>query len=306
MTPDKLPNLFKEVPARRLIEPAFPVHSDLIFEWGGLSHGGAKNAVDEDCFFLGRFDRSLEPILTNLRHSPGSGWQHTVGYVAIVADGMGGLGVGEVASQTSVATLLDLVLETPDWIMRYDEERLAAEVSRRITTRLQQVDGMLDSMGGRRVSGAEIGSTVTILATVPPYGIVAHVGNSRAYLVRAGTLYRLTTDHTVGPLVADAGLLNASAAATPPALDAARRALGVGTGDLAPDVQRLRLESGDRVLLCTDGLTETLSDDELRDLIVGTESPAVACKQLVALAVERGAPDNVTAVLGRLSRKSGI
>jgi len=71
-------------------------------------------------------------------------------------------------------------------------------------------------------------------------------------------------------------------------------------------VQRLRLESGDRVLLCTDGLTETLSDDELRDAIVATESPAVACKQLVALAVERGAPDNVTAVLGRLSRKSGL
>jgi len=60
------------------------------------------------------------------------------------------------------------------------------------------------------------------------------------------------------------------------------------------------------VLLCTDGLTETLSDVELRDVIVATESPAVACKQLVALAVERGAPDNVTAVLGRLSRKSGL
>ena len=133
------------------------------------------------------------------------------------------------------------------------------------------------------MGGAEIGSTVTIFATVPPYGIVAHVGNSRAYLARAGTLSRLTTDHT-----------------------AARQALGVGAGDLAPDVQRLRLESGDRVLLCTDGLTETLSDDELRGVIVGTESPAVACKQLVALALERGAPDNVTAVLGRLSRKSGL
>jgi protein phosphatase len=306
MTPDKLPHLFNEMPTRRLIEPASPVHRDLIFEWGGLSHSGAKNAVDEDCFFLGRFDRSLEPILTNLRHSPSSGWQHTVGYVAIVADGMGGLGAGEVASQASVATLLDLVLETPDWIMRYDEEPLAAEVSRRIATRLQQVDGMLDSMGGRRVSGAEIGSTVTIFATVPPYGIVAHVGNSRAYLVRGGTLYRLTTDHTVGPLAAEAGIFNAAAGATHRAPTAAREALGVGAGDLAPDVQRLRLESGDRVLLCTDGLTDTLSDDEMRDVVADTASPAVACKQLVALALERGAPDNVTAVLGRLSRKSGL
>ena len=179
---------------------ASPVHRDLIFEWGGLSHGGARNAVNEDCFFLGRFDRSLEPILTNLHYPPASGWQHTVGYVAIVADGMGGLGVGELASQASVATLLDLVLETPDWIMRYDEEPLAAEVSRRITTRLRQVDGMLESLGRRRVGGTEIGSTVTIFATVPPYAIVAHVGNSRAYMVRAGTLYRLTTDETAGRL----------------------------------------------------------------------------------------------------------
>ena len=118
MTLDKLPNQFNGMPTRRMIEPASPVYRDLIFEWGGLSHGGAKYAVNEDCFFLGRFDRSLEPILTNLQHSPASGWQHTVGYVTIVADGMGGLGVGELASQASVATLLDLVLETPDWIMR--------------------------------------------------------------------------------------------------------------------------------------------------------------------------------------------
>ncbi len=96
MTPDKLPNQFNVMPTRRVIEPASPVHRDLIFEWGGLSHGGARNAVNEDCFFLGRFDRSLEPILTNLQRSPATGWHRTVGYVAIVADGMGGLGVGEV------------------------------------------------------------------------------------------------------------------------------------------------------------------------------------------------------------------
>jgi len=296
MTPDKLSHPFDVMPTGRLIEPPSPVHRDLIFEWGGLSHGGARNAVNEDCFFLGRFDRSLEPILTNLKRSPDAGWQHTFGYVAIVADGMGGLGVGEVASQASVSTLLDLVLETPDWIMRYAEEPLATEVSRRIATRLQQVDGMIEGLGRRRTGGAEIGSTVTVFATVPPYGIVAHVGNSRAYLVRAGTLYQLTTDRTVG---------TPSALAAPPAPNTAR-ALGVGAGDLAPDVQRLRLESGDRVLLCTDGLTETLSDDELRDVIVATESPAVTCKQLVALALERGAPDNLTVVLGRLSRKPGL
>ena len=107
-------------------------------------------------------------------------------------------------------------------------------------------------------------------------------------------------------MLAEAGIINREDVASHARPDVGEKALGLGAGDLDPNVQRLRLESGDRVLLCTDGLTETLSDDELRDVIVATESPAMTCKQLVALAVERGAPDNVTAVLGRLSRKSGL
>ncbi len=305
MTPDKLPNQFSD-PTRRVIEPAAPVHRDLIFEWGGLSHGGAQNAVNEDCFFLGRFDRSLEPILTNLQRAPANGWQRTEGYVVVVADGMGGLAVGEAASHASVATLLELTLETPDWIMRYDEEPLAAEVSRRIAAKVGQIDGLLEAMGHSRPNGAGIGSTVTILVTVPPHAIVAHVGNSRAYLVRAGTLYRLTTDHSVAHILAEAGIIDAQDVAGHARRDVGEKALGHGAGDRAPNVQRLRLESGDQMLLCTDGLTAMLSDDELRGVIAGTASPAVACKQLVALALERGAPDNVTAVLGRLTRKSGL
>jgi len=305
MTPDKLPNLFNEMPARRVIEPASPVRRDLMFEWGGLSHGGAKNAVNEDCFFLGRFDRSLEPILTNLQREPATGWHRAEGYVAIVADGMGGLAVGEVASQASVATILELALETPDWIMRYDEEPLASEVSRRMASKIRQIDGLLEAMGHGRPNGAGIGSTMTILVTVPPHAIVAQVGNSRAYLVRAGTLYRVTTDHTVAQLLAEAGIMKGEDVASHAGLDVGEKALGLGAGDIEPHVQRLRLQSADQILLCTAGLTAMLSDDELRGTMAGTTSPAVACKQLVALALERGAPDNVTAVLGRLSRKPG-
>jgi len=252
------------------------------------------------------YHRSLEPILTNLQREPATGWHRTEGYVAIVADGVGGLAVGEVASQASVATILELALETPDWIMRYDEKALVDEVSRRIATKVRQIDGLLEALGHGRPNGAGIGSTITILVTVPPHALVAHVGNSRAYLVRAGTLYRVATDHAVAQRLAAAGIISREDVASQARHDVGEKGLGLGAGDHDPNVQRLRLESGDRVLLCTDGLTETVSDDELRDVIVATESPAVACKQLVALAVERGAPDNVTAVLGRLSRKSGI
>jgi hypothetical protein len=98
MTPNNLPNQLNVMPTRRVIEPASPVHRDLVFEWGGLSNGGARNAVNEDCYFLGRFDRSLEPILTNLqRGSPPAGT--TEGYVAIVADGGGRPSVKSRASQ---------------------------------------------------------------------------------------------------------------------------------------------------------------------------------------------------------------
>ncbi len=88
--------------------------------------------------------------------------------------------------------------------------------------------------------------------------IVAHVGNSRAYLVRAGTLYRVTTDHTVAQLLAEAGIINRKMWRVMPGATLGEKRSESARAISTPDVQRLRLESGDRVLLCTDGLTRNV------------------------------------------------
>jgi serine/threonine protein phosphatase PrpC len=307
MAPDNLPH-----PLGRTLKLHMAGASDstrnrrLTFDWGGLSQAGSQRDGNEDSFFLGRFDRTLEPILTNLQRPPATEPHRTAGYVVMMADGMGGQAAGEVASQATVATLLELAIETPDWIMRYDEEPLAAEVSRRIASRLQRVDSALETMGRSRLKLAGMSTTITVLATVPPDAIIAHVGNSRVYLARAGELFRLTTDNTVAQLLAEAGIIDPKDVATHPKRDVLVRAVGHGAGDLEPDVQRLRFEAGDQILLCTDGLTQKLSDAELREVLSGMQSPATACKQLVAMALERGAPDDLTVVIGRLSEKTTV
>lgn len=269
--------------------------------WGARSDRGRVRPTNQDCFFVGRFDRTLEPVLTNVSADVAERWHHDAGYVAIIADGMGGHAAGDVASQTAVATLLDLVLDTPDWIMRYDDESLVAEVRRRIEDRLQRVDELLQSMGLRSRELSGMGTTVSVIAVLPPYAMLAHVGDSRVYVRRGGTLTQLTHDHTMGQILADAGLLDPRDLPRAPQSNVLTRAAGHGDGHLPVDVERIGIEPGDQLLLCTDGLTKELPDNDIERVLATSTSPALAADVLLGLALERGGRDNITVVVGRVA-----
>jgi protein phosphatase len=148
-----------------------------------------------------------------------------------------------------------------------------------------------------------MGTTVTAAAVATDGRALqlAHVGDSRAYLLREGELRQLTTDHTVVAEAVERGLLTRRQAAAHPQRGVVTRAVG-----LDPDVQidlpePLELAAGDQVLLCSDGLTEVVDDDRIAAELAGQADGDDACASLVAAANRAGGPDNITVVLLRVA-----
>lgn len=205
--------------------------------------------------------------------------------VFAVADGMGGARAGEVASAMAVAALHGL---------QGDEQALAGaieDVNRRIH-RAAQSDASLLGMG----------TTITAAMLDGDALVLGHVGDSRAYLFRAGRLQQLTDDHSlVGELVRR-GTLTPAEAERHPQRSVITRALGA-EGHVDIDVLRIMIEADDLILLCSDGLTGMVADPEIARLLRAGGSLEQLAQQLVTAANRAGGDDNVTAVLLRMGTR---
>src|SRR6185503_2266477 len=159
---------------------------------------------NEDQFFVAKATRALETLMTSL--PPGDVPDRTdeLNYVMVVADGMGGHAAGEVASRLTIKALVALALQIPDWILRVDPGH-APEIERRAREAIQQVGSMLVERGRQDASLRGMGSTLTGARSFGRELLIVHVGDSRAYLLRAGQLQRLTRDHTYAQMMVDAG-----------------------------------------------------------------------------------------------------
>jgi protein phosphatase len=230
----------------------------------GLSHPGQVRPNNEDHFLVLRFGRFLEPLGTNLPPGQVPSRFEDVGYVLAVADGMGGHAAGEEASRLALTTLVGLVLGTPDWFLRMGDPPAAEEVMRRAAERFGHIDQALaeEAVEGPRLHGR--GTTLTLAASLGWDLLLAHVGDSRAYLLRGGALHRLTRDHTWVGELHRAGLISQAEAAAHHMRHFLTRHLGANKGG-KPDVQRLALADGDCLLLCSDGLSELVGDAEIAE-----------------------------------------
>jgi protein phosphatase len=208
----------------------------------------------------------------------------------LVADGMGGHRAGQVASglaaRAAVATLRTL---------RHHE---APSVAEKLRTCVAAANAEILASSRAKPELAGMGTTVVALLAEGERVALAHVGDSRAYLVRRGTIRRLTDDHTlVGELVRR-GELSERAAGGHPQRHVLIRALGVRRS-VEPDLLELTPEPGDVFVLCSDGLTGHVEDPEIADLVTSAPDLDVACVRLVDLANRRGGDDNITVVLLR-------
>ena len=262
----------------------------------GLTHTGLVRASNEDHFLISRLGRYYETVSTSLSPEDLPARADDASYSLIVADGMGGHAAGEVASRLAIREIMRLAFELPDWIVRIDEStREAAAV--RAQQRIEKLNEIVFDGSQRDPDLRGMGCTLTAARNLGRDLQVAHVGDSRAYLLRAGHLLRLTRDHTYVQMLVDQGLMSEEEAATSQSRHVLINAVGGSDEGVHVDVERVRLAKGDRVLLCSDGLTDAVGEDSIRTVLMEATTASAACEALVARALEGGGEDNITVVV---------
>lgn len=220
--------------------------------------------------------------------------------VWLVADGMGGHPAGDVAACMAVASVVQdaercfhPTRRMTDDPSRLDPSRLLSEwliAANRGIYEHAQAQPALTGMGTTIVA-------MTITMTPAPVAHIAHLGDSRAYLYRAGTLRQLTRDHTLIEKYLRSGLINEAQSKTHPERHVLTQALGIER-HITPTRTAVRLEPEDRLLLCTDGLTKMLDDREIAEHLSDAKpDPLRLCDALINQALDRGGEDNVTVIV---------
>ena len=217
----------------------------------------------------------------------------------IVADGMGGHVAGEIASRLVVEEV-ERFVETTLPAGASAENVAARAVSRsagdRLSTALVQANHKLAARIAEDATLHGMATTAVALLAEPEAVALAHVGDSRAYRCRAMHLTRLTSDHSWVEEQMRAGLLTEAAARRHPWRHVVTRAIA-GTTDIDVEVSALSLEPGDRLLLCSDGLSTVVTDRGIADVLRTDRPSGEVCAELVRRANAAGGPDNVTVVL---------
>jgi protein phosphatase len=235
-------------------------------------------------------------MLTNLPAGDVPERADEINHVMVVADGMGGHAAGEVASRLAISALVGLALDIPDWSFRVDEEH-APEMRRRAREIVQQVGSLVFERGLEDAALRGMGSTLTCARNCGRDLWIIHVGDSRAYLLRAGRIERLTKDHTYAQMMVDAGQLLPDEVTQSGLRHILTNALGASAGQVHVDVDLLRLEDGDRLLLCSDGLTDCVDDDRIAATLGGGAQVNEICHGLMQLALDGGGRDNITVIV---------
>jgi protein phosphatase len=176
-------------------------------------------------------------------------------------------------------------------------EREARELLDRMSRYIQDIDRRLtaESEADRRLFG--MGTTLTMAYSVGEHLFLVHVGDSRAYLWRRGEMTRLTRDHTVAQALADAGQISPEEVRTHSRRHVLTSYLGGHRGKIQADVRWARLEDGDRLLLCSDGLTDMLEDDAILEVLNRREDSKHAVDVLLDKALQAGGKDNITVIV---------
>ena len=274
---------------------SIPSSASVDADIAAMTHTGKIRTNNEDNFLVVRFGRFLRTMLTSLPEDHQIPDHSLSGYGMAVADGMGGMAAGEVASRLALTVLVDLVLETPDWMLSHDEPHVEKLIARAIR-RFGRVNQTVLEEARRQPSLKGMGTTLTMACSLGANMLIAHVGDSPVYMMRQGGLHRLTRDHTVAQQMAEHGPFPLHAL-SPRYRHVLTQAIGVRDNGSEPDIRQLSLEDGDRLLLCSDGLTDMVDDPTIATLLKNSESSEKACQALLDEALDRGGRDNVTVVV---------
>ena len=286
------------------IPPAAPGSkpSDAEIDLFGLSHPGRVRKENQDHFLLCTMHRQLVVHATSLpqpdRLSLRSERLATLG---MVADGVGGSAAGAEASRIAVETVARYVTCTINCFDTHDPD-LEVEFVNAMRDAALEAHKTVLARGSEAKELEGLATTLTLAIAAWPRLYILQVGDSRCYYHHDDELTLVTRDQTVAQDLIDRGVLRHSSAETSPFRHVLASALG--GGEAMPVVSTLILKRGNAVLLCSDGLTKHVSDDEITSHLARIESSEKACRELVDLALERGGSDNITVLIGRSKKEA--
>jgi len=264
----------------------------------GLTDTGRVRPSNEDSFVIVEIARIMMVHRTSIPQAKAQ-YSSQRGHLFVVADGIGGHEAGEVASALGVVTVEDFVLNS---LKRFFHLQKAEEpnVLQDFQAALVQADARILEEASRHPEMLGMGTTLTMAFAVNWRLFVAHAGDSRCYLLSGGELIQLTQDHTRVAEMVRLGSLSAAEASRHPDRHLVTSVVGSGHEvGLRVEMHKLDLEPGDTVLLCSDGLTQMLSDTRIATILQEEPELRRACDRLVAEANEEGGNDNITVVVAR-------
>ncbi len=212
-----------------------------------------------------------------------------------VADGMGGHKGGEVASSLAMEFVKDYFYNNREQLSEASSESIKkyfTEMFRKANEKIWE-----EAFYNKHLNG--MGTTLTVALLIANHLVIGHIGDSRAYLISKAGMWQLTEDHSYVQKLVNENHLEAGEEENHPQRNVLTRALGTDRV-VDVDIYFYTVEESDNILLCTDGLTRTVSDMEVKDLILTSHSPSESVEELVDLANARGGPDNITALVVRL------
>jgi serine/threonine protein phosphatase PrpC len=275
-------------------QSAFPPPSATVkVTFGARSRRGQHRSVNEDHFAVIQLGRHQETLLTSLPFSDIPQRFDEFGHAMLVADGTGEDGSGETASRLAIETLSQLMLHFGRWNLRVNEQ-IAREMMDRAERFIEHVNTVM-AASKRAADGIKQESTLTAIFGAGRDLFFAHVGHSRAYLLRDHLLMRLTRDHThaaaadlsMAPLI-DVKVASRDLAHILTGMLGARSALAI-------DLERFRILDHDRILVCTNGLTDVVEPQVIGALLGTEQTPDEQCAALLDAA--KGSPDDATVVV---------
>ncbi|WP_053219714.1 Stp1/IreP family PP2C-type Ser/Thr phosphatase [Virgibacillus senegalensis] len=209
--------------------------------------------------------------------------------LAVIADGMGGHKAGDVASQMATSLLSDIWGKTTAFTSPETAETWLAET-------LTQVNQSILEYSRSNADCEGMGTTIVAVICSVDFITIAHVGDSRCYLVNEQGFKQVTEDHSLVNELVRSGQISKEDAEHHPRKNVLLKALGTEEGVQA-DIQSIGWEKGDKLLLCSDGLTNKLRDEELENILNSSEALQDSARRLIELANERGGEDNISVVL---------
>lgn len=259
----------------------------------GLTHVGRVRENNEDNFIVCSFRKEIDVHYTSLPStSPFENIGERLGFLAAVADGVGGSEAGEVASRRSLEILASYASSCIQTYIANDLRR-ESEFVDQLRTAVMEAHANIVSEASR--AAKRMMTTITMLMTRWPTGYVVQVGDSRCYVLRNGELYQVSKDQTLAQDLVDAGAGN---------VEQLNKTWGhvlsssMGGKVISPVITKVDVKWNDLYLLCSDGLTGHVSDDQIREILLASSSAQQACEELVQAALVGGGSDNITVVIG--------